>query len=123
MANPIKGEVSFEVDGKLYTFVFGTYAAAALERRSKMSVRQFFNRKDHEFGMDDTLALVHAGLLRHHKMTEEQVADLIDSCGHERFAEIIKDAFELSGMNSREGNTAGHPPQEAARVNGTGTSS
>ena len=123
MANPLKGEVSFEVDGKLYTFVFGTYAAAALERRTKMSVRQFFARPDHEFGMDDTLALVHAGLLRHHKMTEEQVADLIDSCGHERFGDIIKEAFELSGMRGQEGNTGGRPPPEAARVNGTGTSS
>ncbi len=36
MANPIKGEVPLEVDGKRYTFVLGTYALAALERRMKM---------------------------------------------------------------------------------------
>ena len=33
MANPIKGEVPLEAGGKTYTFVLGTYALAALERR------------------------------------------------------------------------------------------
>jgi Phage tail tube protein, GTA-gp10 len=97
MANPIKGEVPLEIGGKRYTFVLGTYALAALERRMKMPWPRIFKRaSDGEWGIDDVLAVVHCGLLRHHRqVTEEQVADLIDEAGLERINMMIGEGIKL----------------------------
>jgi len=97
MTNPIKGEVPLEIGDKRYTFVLGTYALAALERRMKMPWPRIFKRAtDGEWGIDDVLAVVHCGLLRHHRqLTEEQVADLIDIAGLDRINEMIGEAVKL----------------------------
>jgi Phage tail tube protein, GTA-gp10 len=108
MSNPIKGEVPFEVGGKRYTFVLGTYALAALERRMKMPWPRIFKRAtDGEWGIDDVLAVVHCGLLRHHRqLTEEQTADLIDQAGLERVNEMIAEAVKLMQPESSQGDEA-----------------
>lgn len=98
MANPVKGEVGFEADGKSYTFVLGTYARAALQRRTGVSDAKFFKRGADEWGSDDTLAVFHAGLLRHHKMTEEEVGDLIDMLGATKVTEVFVEAIELASQ-------------------------
>jgi hypothetical protein len=109
MANPVKGEVPLEVDGRRYTFVLGTYALAALERRMKMPWPRIFKRaSDGEWGIDEVLAIVHCGLLRHHKqMTEEQVADLIDTVGLDRINNVLGEAIKLM---QPEGNSASSEP-------------
>ena len=85
MANPLKGEVEFEAEGKRYTFVLGTYAQAHLQRRTGVPTFKFFGRKPEEWGADDMLALFHAGLVRHHKdLTEESAADLMDVIGRSK---------------------------------------
>lgn len=97
MANPLKGEVSLEANGKAYTFVLGTYALAALQRRSGISTAKFFGRPPIDWGMDDVLGLVHCGLMRHHKdITEEEVADLIDAVGNEKINKIIGEGIKLA---------------------------
>src|SRR5262245_53255773 len=97
MANPLKGEVSFEANGRRYIFVLGTYGLAALQRRSGMSTAAFFNRQKTEFGMDDILAIVWCGLQRHHKsITEEEASDVIDQLGQERIGEIISEGISLA---------------------------
>lgn len=119
MANPQKGEVGFEVGGKSYILKLGTYAQAALERRVKMPFQKFITRGNDEFGVDDTLALVWAGLFRQHHLTEEQVADIIDDLGDERLTEILAEAVRVA-LGVQEDKGSRPPPAEA---NGTGKSS
>lgn len=119
MANPHKGEVGFEVDGKEYVFKLGTYAQAVLERRVKMPWPKFFSRKEDEWGVEDTLSVFWAGLQRQHKLNEEQVADLIDDLGEQRVKEVLAEAFKLA--NPEAGKSAGDPPKKEA--SGTGAAS
>src|SRR5262245_8002105 len=123
MANPIKGEVALEVDGKRYTFVLGTYALAALERRMKMPWPRIFKRaSDGDWGIDDVLAVVHCGLLRHHRLlTEENVADLIDTVGLERINNMIGEAIKLMQPEST-GAAANEPIPENPTKPGNGHS-
>jgi hypothetical protein len=128
MANPVKGELPLEVGGKRYTFVLGTYALAAVERRMKMPWTKLFKRAaDGDWGMNEILAITHAGLLRHHRdMTEEQAADLIDAAGVERIVDLIGEAMKLmqpeGGVNG--GTTEAMLPDDPTRPgNGRGTTS
>lgn len=129
MANPIKGEVPLEVDGKRYTFVLGTYALAALERRMKMQWPKLFKKAaDGEWGINEILATVHAGMLRHQRdMTEEQAADLIDQVGLERINEMLGEAIKLMQPDSAGSNantTEAMLPEDPTRPgNGRGTTS
>jgi Phage tail tube protein, GTA-gp10 len=122
MANPVKGEVSFECEGKKYTLVLGTFALAALERRLQMSWPQIIKRlTDGQAGSSEVLAMVYCGLLRHHRqITEEQVADLIDELGQARSAEILAEALKLMfpGREADEPIADGGPPKPG---NGHGT--
>ena len=129
MANPVKGEVPLEVGGKSYTFVLGTYALAALERRMKMPWPKLFKKAaDGEWGINEILATVHAGLLRHHRdLTEEHVADLIDQVGIERINDMLGEAIKLmqpEGAGSNAGTAEATLPEDPTRPgNGHGTTS
>jgi Phage tail tube protein, GTA-gp10 len=120
--NPVKGEVSFECEGKKYTLVLGTFALAALERRMQMSWPQIIKRAtDGQAGINDMLAMVYCGLLRHHRqITEEQVADLIDNMGMAEISDILGQAFKLMfpGGEAGEPITDGSPTKPG---NGHGT--
>lgn len=121
MANPHKGEVSFEAGGKRYVFKIGTYAQAILERRVKTTWPKFISRPQEEWGVDDTLAMFWAGLHRQHKLSEEQVADLIDEIGIDKLGEIMAEAVRLSTEQGDVGANAADPP--VAKVIGIGTQS
>lgn len=121
MANPLQGEVAFEVKGATYTFKLGTYALAVLERRTKMPSGKFFKRPDDEWGADDLLQVFYAGLYRQHKLTEEAVADLIDEIGSERASAIMLEAIGIA--NPAEVAAGKEDPQVAKAGNGTGTRS
>lgn len=117
MANPQQGEVAFEADGKSYTFKLGTYALAVLERRTKMPYRTFFQREDDKWGADDLLHVFYAGLYRNHKLTEEQVGDIIDSITSARASEIILEAI---GVANPKEVAAGKADPQIAGANGSG---
>lgn len=119
MANPQKGEVGFEAGGKAYVFKLGTYAQAVLERRVKMPWPKFFARPEDQWGVDDTLSVFWAGLHRQHKLSEEQVADLLDDLGGERVKEILAEAFKLA--NPEAGKADGDPQNQ--ETVGTGAAS
>ena len=126
MANPVKGEVPLEIGGKVYTFVLGTYGLAALERRMKMPWPKIFKRaSDGEFGIDDVLAVVHAGLLKHHRgLTEENVADLIDAAGMESINAAIGEALKLiAPATTTGGEESENPPPKAANGSAVGMTS
>jgi hypothetical protein len=122
MANPIKGEVPLEINGQRYIFVLGTYGLASLERRMKTSFVKVFERAQRgEWGIDDVLAVLHAGLLRHHpRMTEQEVADLIDTAGMEYISEMIAEGLKAMQPVSNGGQGAENPPKEPIG-NGSGT--
>jgi hypothetical protein len=104
MANPLKGEVGFEAGGVHYTLVLGTYALAALQRRSGIGTTQFFNRPPAEWGVDDILGVLHCGLMRHHRsITEEQVSDIIDELGQAKVGELVSEAMNIAFPEQREG--------------------
>lgn len=120
MANPQKGEVAFESNGKQYVFKLGTYAQAMLERRIKMPFTKFMTKQADEWGVDDALAMFWAGLYRQHKLTEEQAGDLMDDIGAERFKDIMLEALKLAQPEQETGEAALVPPKAESRVNGTG---
>src|SRR5262245_4388968 len=119
MANPVKGEVPLDIDGKRYIFVLGTYGLAALERRVKMSWPKMFKRAaDNDWGIDDVLAVFHAGLLRHRpRMTEMEAADLIDTAGLEYINTTIGEAIKLM---QPLGDTGGSEPENPPATRGNG---
>jgi hypothetical protein len=119
VANPHIGEVGFEAGGQSYTFKLGTYAQAVLERRTKLPAGKFFARPQEDWGVDDMLSVMYAGLYQRHKLTEEQVADIIDDIGMVKVAEILGEA--IKSANPEEGSSAADP--QTAKAGGTGTAS
>ena len=107
MGNPVMGEVGFTVDDKTYTFKLGTYAQAVLERKTKVTTQKFFARPEDAWGADDLLLVFYAGLHQRHKLTEEQVGDLIDKIGAMRASEIMLEAVTLA--NRGDGQAAANP--------------
>ena len=118
MANPHKGEVAFEANGKQYVFKLGTYAQAMLERRVKTTFGKFVARKEDDWGVDDALVMFWAGLYRQHKLTEEQAGDLLDEIGSDRLSEILTEALKISQPD--EVGVVVDPPKAEAVTNGTG---
>lgn len=119
MANPQKGEVAFEANGKQYVFKLGTYAQAMLERRVKTTFGKFVAKPVDDWGVDDALVMFWAGLYRQHKLTEEQASDLLDEIGPDRLSVLITEAIKLSQPDKEEG-IAEDPPTAEAVTNGTG---
>lgn len=115
MANPVMGEVAFSAGGREYTFKFGTYAQAILQRRSGLSTQKFFARRDDEWGADDLLLVFYAGLHQRHHLTEEQVGDLIDEIGQDRASAVMLDAVTLANKEAG-GADQNPPPAEANKV-------
>lgn len=111
MANPGNGEVAFEAGDKRYTFVLGTYAQAALQRKTGVPTSKFFNRPPDEWGASDLLALFHAGLLRHQNdITEVEAADLMDTLGRDKVQDILKEALSLAFPDT-EAKGSARPPK------------
>jgi len=101
MGNPVKGEISFELDGKLYTFKFGTNAQAIIESRVGMTTSQFMNTKGENFGAGDLRLIFFAGLYAKHQLTETEVGDLIDELGVERCSEIFVSAVSAANAKTK----------------------
>jgi hypothetical protein len=117
VGNPHIGEVSFEAGGQSYTFKFGTYAQAVLERRTKQPAGKFFARAQEDWGVDDMLSVMYAGLYQRHMLTEEQVADIIDDIGMVKVAEVLGEAIKIA--NPEAGSSAADP--QPAKADGIGT--
>jgi hypothetical protein len=119
MSGPL-GEVDFEVGGKKYTMKLGSYALALLQRNTKVPTMQFIQRPAEAWGADDVLQLFVAGLYRH-KLTEEQVGEVMDDLGQDRVADLLKKSLAAS-FGEAGGNAAANPPIKPAG-SGTGNES
>ena len=80
MANPQKGEIEFQIGGKAYTYLLGTYALAKLEQRMGKPWPAIMRDVEKDGPSAElTLALFHCGLLLHHEpLTEKQASLLLD---------------------------------------------
>lgn len=117
MTNPLKGEVTFEARGQTFTFKLGTNAQVMLETKTGMSMPQFFKDREDKFSIHDIRMIFHAGLYRQHKMTEDDVGDLIDEIGQERVAEIFTEAAAAAFPQSNPIGPAANPrPIKATKV-------
>jgi hypothetical protein len=121
MANPQKGEIDFELGGKTYTYLLGTYGLAKLEQRMGKSWPAIMRdvQKDGP-SAELTLALWHCGLLLHHEpITEKQASLLLDELRMpvfwERFAEASPRVF-----GTAEAATENPTTPAAAKPNGIG---
>jgi hypothetical protein len=99
MVNPRNGEIEFQIGGKAYTYLLGTYGLARLEQRMGKAWPEVIRQvAEGRAGVDFALAAFHAGLLLHHEpMTEREASVLLDeltvSVFAEKFAEAIKVQF------------------------------
>jgi hypothetical protein len=92
VTNPVKGEVTFDARGQTFTYKLGTNAQIMIENKVGMSIAKFFAQQSDNFSAADVRTIFHAGLYRQHKMTEDDVGDLIDEIGAERVAQIFVEA-------------------------------
>lgn len=113
MGNPIMGEVTFEADGKSYTFKLGTYAKALLQRETGLSAQKFFKKIESDLGYDDMLKIFRCGLYQKHKLGEEAVAELIDELGEEKTLSVIAEAAKLAQPSEADAKPV--PPEGAAQ--------
>jgi hypothetical protein len=126
MANPQKGEIEFEIGGKVYTYLLGTYGLAKLEQRMgkpwPVILKQAVNDG---WGVDMALACWHCGLLLHHEpMTEKQASLLLDELTVTAFTTRFVEAVQLQFPGQQGGAADVRPPLEAAtKSNGIGTQS
>src|SRR5262245_915444 len=108
MANPVKGEIAFEVSGKPYIFKFGTNAQAIVESRVGMTTMQFLQSKNENWGAADLRLIFYAGLFGKHQLSETEVGDLIDELGAQRCSEIFLEAVNAAA-SQRKGNGVDRP--------------
>jgi hypothetical protein len=95
-ANPARGEVGFEADGKAYTLKLATNELAACEKRFGIKINGFeaFFRDP---SISDIITMFAIGLQRHHPGTTDAAAgDIIDALGFTEAARLIVESVQLS---------------------------
>ncbi len=100
MANPHRGEVVFEVDGKPCTLRLNTNALCSLEHELDLSVDQISARMIQ--GYLSVLRSVLRVALVDRTMTHEEVGDMIDILGPQRTVEVLVQAFKLAFPSPEE---------------------
>src|SRR5687767_6768190 len=94
MANRVKGEVPFEVDGQPYTLSFGINSLCALEDRLGKTVAEIGALFGGSMGLRDLRAVFWAGLQdRHAGLTELDAGRVMTDLGAKRAGELIGEAF------------------------------
>lgn len=117
MANPVKGEVSFVSGGIPYTYKFGTYAMAVLQKNTGMSAKKFFDSRGDDWGAHDLILVFQAALAGKHDLTLPQVGDIIDDIGIDRAVEIVKEGAGISAPQGGAGGTKG--PRQGTKAKST----
>lgn len=131
MANPEKGEVAFQHDGKTYTLVLNTLSAAKLQRlfntkdnfgRDVIADMQEIDRLVKQGSIEHQIALFWSSLQKHHPeiVTVDQAADLMDAAG----APAVSALLEAAGLGRidpkdleelAKGNPPKNPPVAQAK--------
>lgn len=99
MANPYRGEVSFEASGKTYTMVFTTNAICSLEDESGLSFQEVVAKVE-LMGVRGIRKLALAGLsTKHPDLSAEEVGDIIDAVGVPVISDAIISSFNKSAFS------------------------
>ncbi|MFB6460453.1 hypothetical protein [Bradyrhizobium tunisiense] len=120
MANPQKGEVSFEALGRTFTMRLGTNARALVEGKTGLSWATLMKRPEEEWRERDAIIIMWAGLYQHHKLTEEEVGDLLDEIGSQECSRLLLKAFGIANPPEVANGATGPRPRRRQR-SGTGT--
>ena len=84
MANPLKGEVAFDVEGKSYTLRIDFAAMAKIEGLTEKTFPEFAAQFSDasKIKVSDVILFFWVGLSRHHPdLTRDQAADLMQDMG------------------------------------------
>ena len=120
MANKLRGEVPFQVEGQDYTLSFGINSLCALEDKLGKTVTEIGALFGSNMGIRELRAVFWAGLQDHHEGTSEQQAGkLMTALGAARAGEVIGEAF-VAAFPEAAGGKAG--PRKG-RGAGTGSGS
>jgi hypothetical protein len=96
MANPHRGEVSFEAEGRTYTMVFNTNTICELEEETGQTIQALGGQLANP-GMRLVRQIVWAGLRKYHPgLSMAEAGDVIDAVGAAQIGEIIGRAFTLA---------------------------
>lgn len=105
MANAVKGEVAFEVDGLTYTLTFDFNAICTVEEVFDLPISKIGEKMSRGMRAGDLRTLIAAGLQAHHEgMSELQAGVLIGSVGAQVAADKLAEAMQ-----------AAFPAQEVAK--------
>jgi hypothetical protein len=120
MANPHKGEVSFDANGAAYTLRYSINAICELENETGKGIVALMTELEDPTRMSMTLArqIMWAGLREHHPdITVKAAGELISAAGGlMRFVQVLNTAFaESFGIADGKEN-----PPKAGSPNGTG---
>lgn len=119
MANPQKGEIEFELGGKTYTYLLGTYGLARLEERcgGKPWPAIFAEAAKDGWGWRIALATFHCGLLLYHEpISEREASILLDELTVPEFMKRLGDVWKTQFGDGDEAVR----PTIAAASNGSG---
>ncbi|WP_374390194.1 GTA-gp10 family protein [Brevundimonas sp.] len=118
MANPMKGEVSFEAGGDRYVLAYTINALVTLESKLGVTTTQLGELLGANLSMGNLRTLFWAGLLANHDCTEEEAGNLISDIGITRAGELIGEG--LTKAFPEAGKSTARPRPAAA---GTGKTS
>ena len=122
MANPLKGEVPFDLDGTSYTLLFSCNAICELEAELDKGIVEIGNllADPTKLRMAHVRALIWAGLReRHSEISIKEAGDLVIRLGLMQATELIARALTAAFP---EAESDSRPP-EASRERGTGSPS
>jgi hypothetical protein len=110
MANVIKGEVAFEVEGRAYKLV--------LDFNALCEVEDVLGKGEMDLARPKAIrAIFWASLLRHHPdVTVQEAGDLIGALGLERAGEVVAEAMNRSGLAGGDGQAAANPRKAPTRA-------
>ena len=113
MANSVRGEVAFEVEGRDYKLV--------LDFNALCEVEDVLGADGMDLARPKAIrAIFWAALLRHHPdVTVQDAGDLIGALGLERAGEVVAEAMNRSGLAGGDGQAAANPPKATARASTT----
>jgi hypothetical protein len=121
MANPHKGEYSFEVDGKSYTLLFSADTMCDLEERLDKSMGQISDLMSDPatMSMRTVRQFFFAGLAAKHGHLDQETQHLLFKAltPVEAMQHVVK-SFSMAFAEAEGGEAS--PPKEAAQANGTG---
>lgn len=99
MANPQRGEVAIEVDGKAYTLKLGHNALATAEKLLGMGFQRVVTALNdpEQQSIHMLMVIVWAGLQRHHAgITLDDVGDMFDEAGDAYMGARVTEALQLT---------------------------